>query len=99
MKLPTVGPGLGGLQVVLLPPDELGAERLRLLLEEREEVGAVESAERLELVDAHDDGGRAAVDVRVGGGRRLERALQEWWTRGSAARPEGKTPRQRYQAT
>src|SRR6266852_223815 len=77
LELAAVLPGLARLQLEFLAPDQLAAQGLLLLVEQREEVGAVERGGRLELVDPDHDRRRASraigIDVRV----YIDRAAQE----------------------
>src|SRR5262245_14849236 len=77
LELPLVGSRLGGAQLVFLATDQIAAQGLSLLLEEREEVGAVERRHRLQLIDPHDDGRRPAPKIGVRRRIGLERAFDE----------------------
>src|SRR5580765_965185 len=73
LELTAILPRFRGLELELFAPDQLAAQGRALIVEEREEVGAVERRDRLQLVDPHHDGRRASgavgIDVRVDGDR------------------------------
>src|SRR5215467_8905724 len=69
LELAAILPRLGRLELEFLTSHQLAAQGGLLAVEQRKEVRAIERGDRLELVDAHDNGRRAAraigVDVRL----------------------------------
>src|SRR5262245_55675123 len=84
LELPAILAALRRLQQELLASDQVAADRFLLLVVEREEVRAVERRRRLELVDAHDDGGGAPAAIGIDRGLSLDRALNERRAAGAA---------------